>query len=77
MDCPVTLELQGPSVYSLKEAENRMIEFTKLHLQAQLEAILKNARTCTKGWSDGYEHWEIEEVDRDSIINAYSLDKIK
>jgi hypothetical protein len=45
-----------------------MVEFAKLHCEAQLKAILENVR-CDVIQNVGF-------VDKDSILNAYSLDKI-
>jgi hypothetical protein len=54
-----------------------MIEFAKLHCEAQLKAILKNVRTKNE-WegNTGSEYCDTV-VDRDSIINAYNLNNIK
>lgn len=50
-----------------------MIEFAKLHCEAQLKAILEKADTkLEKGVMDEY-----RVVDKDSIINAYGLNQIK
>jgi hypothetical protein len=50
-----------------------MIEFAKLHCEAQLKAILEKADTkLEKGVMDEY-----RVVDEDSIINAYNLNQIK
>ena len=51
--------------------QEAMIEFAKLHCEAQLSAILSNATTRFIPFTDD------EEVDKDSIINAYPLDNIK
>lgn len=56
---------------------NLLIEFAKLHCKAQLKAILENASLITEGglklkYSDGY-----GDLDKDSIINAYNLNRIK
>jgi hypothetical protein len=56
---------------------NLLIEFAKLHCEEQLKAILKNASLITEGglklkYSDGY-----GDLDKDSIINAYNLNRIK
>ena len=48
-----------------------MIEFAKIHCEAQLKAILENAKIIKSvnfGW---------EKIDKDSIINAYDLNQIK
>jgi hypothetical protein len=49
---------------------NAMIEFAKLHLKAQEEAILKNVKTKV------ISEWEVV-VDKDSILNSYPLDNVK
>ena len=48
-----------------------MIEFAKLHLEAQKKAILKNAKLKKVNF------WGGTEIDKNSIINSYPLDKIK
>ena len=51
-------------------------EFAKLHCEAQLKAILENAKvkkTVTSGGIRSIKHV----VDKDSILNAYPLDQIK
>jgi hypothetical protein len=56
-----------------------MIEFAKLHCEAQLKAILENAKTnliedeCPLTG----QLFETREIDKDSIINAYNLNNIK
>lgn len=54
----------------------RMQEFAKLHCEAQSKAILEKAKvkkTVTSGGIRSIKHV----VDKDSILNAYPLDKIK
>jgi hypothetical protein len=63
-----------------------MIEFAKLHCQAQQEAILKKVELS---YYDSRESWmndsnvdidswgSITSIDRDSILNAYPLENIK
>jgi len=78
--------LQGSETYdkdyptiSLYDAEQRMIEFAKLHVEAALKEASEKA-TVTP-----VDHEEISEgsfrpiwgVDDDSILNSYSLDNIK
>ena len=58
-----------------------LIEFAKLHCEAQLKVILENAKTKTKmipytGVRAGGS-FPVEVIDKDSIINAYPLDLIK
>ena len=54
-----------------------LIEFTKLHVIEALIQASENATTYTKGVSDGWECWEVECVNKDSIMYAYPLDNIK
>ena len=56
---------------SFIDMEESMIEFAKLHVQAALEAATIDATTKFIPFTDD------EEVDRDSIRNAYPLDNIK
>jgi hypothetical protein len=53
------------------DVQKAMIEFTKLHLEAQQKAILKNAKTRLVNF------WGGTEIDKNSILNSYPLDKIK
>ena len=54
-----------------KDVEQAMIEFAKLHVQAALESAAIDATTKFIPFTDD------EEVDKDSIRNAYPLDNIK
>lgn len=53
-----------------------MNNHTRLHLEAALKAVIKNARITTVGKSDGYECWDVEELDENSILTAYPPEKI-
>lgn len=55
----------------VKTVKNLMIEFAKLHVEAQEKAILKKAKTKVINF------WGGVEIDKDSILNSYPLDKIK
>jgi hypothetical protein len=60
-----------------------MIEFAKLHCEAQLKAILENVKMGTKRvlWDDPKEnedaYMNVSIIDKDSIINAYDFNNIK
>lgn len=54
-----------------------MIEFAKLHVEAALKAAAKDARTYTRGASDGWECWEVTGIDENSILGAYPETNIK
>jgi len=64
-----------------KESINIMIEFTKLHLEAQKEAILKNVKTKERKRifkaSSGTEYGYTTVIDKNSIKNAYPLNNVK
>jgi len=50
-----------------------MIEFAKLHVEAALKEVVENVEI-----NDYDEHGQYSpDVDRDSILNSYPLDKIK
>jgi hypothetical protein len=51
-----------------------MIEFAKLHLEAQKEAILKNVQIDNDYGRDGQLY---SCIDEDSIKSAYNLDNVK
>jgi hypothetical protein len=53
------------------DVQKAMIEFAKLHLEAQKKAILKNAKLKKVNF------WGGEVIDKNSILNSYPLDKIK
>jgi uncharacterized protein YjbI with pentapeptide repeats len=53
------------------DVQKAMIEFAKLHLEAQKKAILKNAKLKKVNF------WGGTEIDKNSILNSYPLDKIK
>jgi hypothetical protein len=56
-----------------KQVHEKMIEFAKLHVKAALKEASEKA---TAGHSYPWTHNE-PYVDKDSILNAYSLDNIK
>ena len=53
------------------DIKKAMIEFAKLHLEAQKKAILKNAKLKKVNF------WGGTEIDKNSILNSYPLDKIQ
>jgi len=54
------------------------IEFTKLHVRAALKEASKNAEITDIGNSNQYGEWvPCNVIDKDSILNAYPLDRIK
>jgi hypothetical protein len=65
------LERDESGVYNEVDITHAMIEFTKLHVKAALEAASEQA--------DIKDDWDNRKgsIDRDSILNAYSLENIK
>jgi hypothetical protein len=58
-------------VFVLRNIEEFMIEFAKMHVKEALKQASEKAQTeCDEGGETGF-------VDEDSILNAYPLDKIK
>lgn len=61
----------------------RLVEFAKLHCEAQLKAIVENAQMKEYQQGDWDSCWisndmgDVYVLDKNSIINAYSLDLIK
>jgi hypothetical protein len=53
-----------------------MIEFAKLHLKAQEEAILQNVTTTNEPHWSGEQEDDVS-VDIDSILNAYPIENVK
>lgn len=53
------------------DVEEAMIEFAKLHVEAALKAASEDAHTKDVPYTDDVE------VDKDSILNSYSIDNIK
>lgn len=51
--------------------EKIMIEFAQYHVKQALEAASKKATIYTDTKSDGYETWDVEVVDKDTILDAY------
>lgn len=67
-------ELSGEPL-TQESVEEALVNFAKLHLQAQQEAILEKVRANhIECW--GQRTGDIE-IDKDSIINAYPLNLIK
>lgn len=60
--------------YANPEILKAMIEFAKLHVQAALKAASENASAYTEKDSKGGT-WNL--VNKDSILNSYSLENIK
>jgi hypothetical protein len=54
--------------------EDELIQFAKLHLEAQKEAILKNVQIDNDYGRDGQLY---SCIDEDSIKSAYNLDNVK
>ena len=54
-----------------------MIEFAKLHCEAQLKAILENVKTKKDIAIFAEGTYEQTVVDENSIINAYDINQIK
>jgi hypothetical protein len=57
--------------YSICDIKESMIEFAKLHVEAQKKHILKNVKTKKVN------SWGGIGIDKDSILNSYPLEKIK
>ena len=58
-------------VIPIHSLDKIMIEFAKLHVEAALKEASENAETKLIKYTDDYE------IDKYSILNSYSLDKIK
>jgi hypothetical protein len=58
------------------DVQKAMIEFAKLHLKAQEEAILQNVTTTNEPHWSGEQEDDVS-VDIDSILNAYPLENVK
>ena len=52
-----------------------MIEFAKMHVEAALKEASEKAQAI-EGWNTGFSG-SAASVDKDSIINSYSLENIK
>ena len=63
--------------YHKPDIEKAMIEFAKFHVKAALEEASEKAKiTYEYTGNTGSEYCD-EYVDKDSILNSYSLDNIK
>ena len=56
------------------ERKNQLINFAKLHCEAQLKAILENVKAINQAKFKGDCN---PQIDADSIINAYDLNQMK
>ena len=54
-----------------EEISKMLINFTKLHVEAAIKTALNNVK-----YADG-NHSAVNDIDEDSILNAYPLDNIK
>jgi hypothetical protein len=69
------LEATGAMYFTeLKQKEETLIEFAKLHVEAALQAASENATTINKPKFKGDINYV---VDEDSILNAYPIENIK
>jgi hypothetical protein len=66
----------GVQEVKVSKALEAMKCYARLHVEAALKSAAENARTSTRGCSDGHECWDVTGVDKDSILRAYPLDKI-
>ena len=71
-------------VFVLRNVEEFMIEFAKLHVKAALEAAADSAQTKTtscytnaSGNEKGELYEDVEIIDEDSILNSYSENLIR
>ncbi len=62
-------QLDGDNLISI------MIEFAKMHCQAQKEVIIEKAKVKKREYFNSQS--VVWKIDEDSIINAYPLDNIK
>lgn len=53
-----------------------MIRFAQIHVEAALKEVSKKAVLTDEVCDVLQEHWFDEYIDKDSILNAYPLDKI-
>ena len=58
-----------------EDIKNIMIEFTKLHVEAALNAASENSRVNINGFLQDYDKSCC--VDKNSILNAYPLENVK
>jgi hypothetical protein len=54
-----------------------MKEFAKLHVKAALKLASEKSKLTNEVCEVLQEHWFEEYIDKDSILNSYSLDNIK
>ena len=59
------------------DIEKAMIEFAKLHVEAALEEASEKAKVTYEYTGNTGSEYCDEYVDKDSILNSYSLDNIK
>ena len=64
--------------YGHGDVTSMLIEFAKLHVEAALKAASENAETINEGfYGRSGETEDYYEVNKDSILNAYTLENIK
>jgi hypothetical protein len=64
------------NLFDLYEVQQVMIEFAKLHCEAQVKEITEKVKVVYIE-PDGCATGDYYDVDKDSIINAYNLNDIK
>ena len=57
--------------------ENTLIEFAKMHVEAALKEANEKVVLTDEVCEVLQEHWFEEYIDKNSILNSYSLDNIK
>lgn len=72
---PTALELFQTGEFT--KIQDAMIEFAKLHVTAALEEASEKAKVTYEYTGNTGSEYCDEYVDKDSILNSYSLDNIK
>lgn len=62
---------------SYKDTRELMVEFAKIHVEAALKEASEKAKLTSEVCEVLQEHWFEEYIDKNSILNSYSLDNIK
>jgi hypothetical protein len=65
--------------FSIESIHSNMIQFAKLHVEAALKDASQKVKTKQGWWQDNNIPFgtSYTEVDKESILNAYSLTNIK
>lgn len=74
---PTAEEFNNDIRYVTYSLDEKLITFAKLHVEAALKEASEKIKLNDEVCEALQNHWFKEYIDKSSILNSYSLDKIK